>query len=212
MASLLLDQPAVAKHDSAGKIGPNAVIQTVNALVELYGSAATAALLEEIGKPWLIDYHPGSLIDEREFEALHHDLIGARGIVVTNRVMARAGELTSRYVIANRIPRPAQRALRLLPHAVALRVLLGAISQHTWTFAGSGRFSYTTGRAPLLAIEGCLTARRLASDIPTCSFYEAAFQGFLTALIDARLRVREVRCAACGAARCEFTIAGEALR
>ena len=67
MASLLLDQPAVAKHDSAGKIGPNAAIQTVNALVELYGSAATRALLEEIGKPWLIDYHPGALIDEREF-------------------------------------------------------------------------------------------------------------------------------------------------
>lgn len=212
MATHMLEQGAGAALDTAGKIGPNAVIQTVNALIELHGAAAAREVLERIGRPGLIDYRPGSLIDEREFETLHRDLVGALGLGESGRVMARAGALTAQYVIANRIPRPAQRALRLLPRAIGLRLLLGAIGQHTWTFAGSGKFSYTLGQTRLLAIEHCLTARGITSDAPACAFYQAAFQGFLTTLIDSRLRVREVHCASCGAPRCEFKIVGEVVR
>ncbi|MFN8566701.1 MAG: bacteriochlorophyll 4-vinyl reductase [Kouleothrix sp.] len=191
---------------TAAKIGPNAVIQTVNALLDMHGRAATQRLLEQIGKPWLLDYHPGALIDEHEFAALYHDLIGALGIDATGLVMARAGGRTARYVMANRIPRPIHWLLRLLPRRLSLKLLLGAIGKHAWTFAGSGQFSYSLGRTPLLALANSLTARGLASAGPACAFYQAAFQGFMETLIDPRLRVREVRCAACGAARCEFTI------
>jgi divinyl protochlorophyllide a 8-vinyl-reductase len=212
MATQLREQAPAAGLVPAGKIGPNAIIQTVAALVELHGAVAANALLARIGRPWLLDYRPGALVDEQAFVELHQDLIGALGLAGANPVMARAGDLTAQYVIANRIPRPAQRALRMLPRSVALWALLAAIGQHTWSFAGSGRFSYTTGRAPVLAIEHCLTARGLASDAPTCAFYQAAFQGFLSKLIDPRMRVQEVRCAACGAARCEFRIVGEVVR
>ena len=202
MALDTIEHPAA----TAGRIGPNAVIQTVNALADLCGQDRAAQLLEQIGKPWLLEYHPGALIDEREFVELHHDLVGALGQAEAGRVMARAGALTARYVMRNRIPRPVHWLLRALPRGIGLRLLLGAIGKHAWTFAGSGRFSYTLGRAPLLALENCLTARGRAADAPVCTFYQAAFQGFVTTLIDARLHVREERCAACGAPRCEFRI------
>lgn len=190
----------------AARIGPNAVIQTVNALIELRGQAEARRLLIALGRPELTERQPANMIDEREFVDLAHDLLGALGPAEAGRVMARAGVLTSRYVMRNRIPRPVHWLLRALPRQLGLSLLLGAIGQHAWTFAGSGRFSYTLGRAPLLAIENCLTARGRVADAPVCTFYQAAFQGFVTTLIDARLRVHEERCAACGAPRCEFRI------
>lgn len=193
----------------AGRIGPNAVMQTVQALRELYGPTATSQVLAHIGRPDLSDFSADSLIDEREFVSLHHALIDALGLAEASRVLARAGTLTSQYVVHNRIPRPAQRLLRLLPSRLALRLLLRAISQHAWTFAGSGAFGYTLGRTPQLTLEDSLTARNLSAEQCTCTFYAAAFQGFFTTLIDPRLRVHEARCAACGAARCEFVVVGE---
>lgn len=207
MALDTIEHPAA----TAGRIGPNAVIQTVNALADLCGQDRAAQLLEQIGKPWLLEYHPGALIDEREFVELHHDLVGALGQAEAGRVMARAGALTSQYVMRNRIPQPIHWLLRALPRRLGLRMLLGAIGKHAWTFAGSGQFSYRLGQAPLLALEDCLTARGHAGDSPSCTFYQAAFQGFLTTLIDPRLRVREERCAACGATRCEFRIVVEVM-
>ncbi len=211
MTTHLLERPTRRAAESAGTIGPNAVIQTVNALTELRGPGLCAQLLERIGKPWLLSYRPGAMIDEREFVELYHDLLGALGRAETSRVMARAGTLTSQYVMRNRIPQPVHRLLRALPRQLGLRLLLGAIGKHAWTFAGSGKFGYTPGRTPLLTIERCLTARDQASDAPICSFYQAAFEGFVTTLIDPRLRVREERCLACGAARCEFRIVLEAM-
>ncbi len=197
-----IDTPAV----NSGRIGPNAIIQTVQALRELYGAAGAAEVLAGIGKPNLRDARPASMIDERDFAELYHDLLGALGRAATNRVMARAGALTSQYVMRKRIPRPVHWLLRALPRRLGMRLLLNAISRHAWTFAGSGRFSYQMGRAPVLALDNCLTARDLAADAPACAFYQAAFQGFLATLIDRRLRVEEERCLACGAARCEFRV------
>ena len=195
-----------AQATQAGRIGPNAIIQTVQALVDLYGAAGAAEVLARIGKPELRDAHPASLIDERDFAELYHDLLGALGRAATDRVMARSGELTAQYVMRRRIPRPVHWLLRALPRRLGMRMLLDAIGRHAWTFAGSGQFRYSVRPAPVLTLENCLTARDLAADAPACAFYQAAFQGFLATLIDRRLQVEEVRCLACGAARCEFRV------
>lgn len=201
MAAQLIEQAT-----AGARIGPNAVIQTVNALTGLYGHAGARQSLAALGQPELIDYRPAERIDEREFLELYHGLLATLGPHRTCRVMARAGELTGQYVIQNAMPGPVQRLLHMLPRGLALRMLLSALGRYAWVFAGSGQFGYSLGRTPQLTLTGCITARGLNCAAPTCTFYQSAFQELLATLIDGQLRVREIACEACGAARCEFQI------
>lgn len=66
----------------------------------------------------------------------------------------KRGRLTASYLLANRIPKPAQIVLGLLPARIGLKLLLKAIGGHAWTFAGVGTFSDRFGRLLTLAIEG----------------------------------------------------------
>lgn len=190
----------------AARIGPNSVIQTVTALRERYGQAQADAILRSAGHSDLLTALPTTMIDEREFLDLIRALRAQLGLDEAGAVLARAGERTADYLLANRIPAPARVLLRLLPARPALRLLLVAISGHAWTFAGSGRFSYTLGRAPVLALVDCVECRDTHADAPICRYYAATFTGLLRALVHPRVRVVETACGACGRDRCEFAI------
>ncbi len=49
-----------------------------------------------------------------------------------------AGFRIGDYLLANRIPKPAQAVLKVMPPSLASRVLLSTIKMHSWTFAGTG--------------------------------------------------------------------------
>lgn len=189
------------------QIGPNAIIQTVGALEEAWGRAEAQAFLQRIGRDDLVEHLPATMVDEQEFVALIGALRAELGVSAAGQILARSGERTADYLLANRIPAPARRILPLLPPSLGLRILLRAIAAHAWTFAGTGRFSYrVAGGRATVCLANCPECRGNAAADPICRYYEACFRRLLRTLITPRLVVSETACMASGAEACRFAI------
>jgi divinyl protochlorophyllide a 8-vinyl-reductase len=117
-----------------------------------------------------------------------------------------AGVATGDYLLAHRIPGFAQRLLRVMPAPIASRVLLKAITQHAWTFAGSGHFHAQHGRPVIVTIGDCAICRGARAAEPCCDYYSAAFMRLFSVLVHPRATAREVACIATGAPACRFEI------
>lgn len=192
---------------SAARIGPNAIIQTVGALAETHSPAELRLILQRIGREDLAEALPSQMIDEREFIDLIGGLRADMGLAAAGRVLARSGERTAAYLLANRIPAPARVVLPLLPRRLGLSLLLKAISGHAWTFAGNGRFSYTVdAKGAILSLADSPECRGVAATEPICYYYTSCFQALLRPLISRRITVREVACRAHGAEACLFEV------
>lgn len=189
------------------RIGPNSIIQTVGALNELYGAEAARAILERIGHSALNEQLPTDMVDEHVFMALINALRTDLGFEATGKVLARSGERTADYLLANRIPAPIRILLPWLPASLGLRIFLKAIAGHAWTFAGSGRFSYVVGRrGATICLADSPECRGIATDAPLCHYYTHCFQTLLRPLINPQLMVRETACGAMGADACTFEV------
>ncbi len=198
-----------ATHPGVGaaRIGPNAIIQTVGALEEERGPQETRRFLGRIGRGDLAERLPTTMVDELAFISLIGALRADMGVEAAGRILARSGERTAAYLLANRIPAPARAVLPLLPRRLGLSLLLRAIAGHAWTFAGGGRFSYSVdGKGAILRLGSCPECRGLAAGEPLCRYYEHCFEALLRPLIDRRLSVREVACAAAGGEACVFEV------
>ena len=115
--------------------------------------------------------------------------------------VARAsGRATADYIVANRIPRTVRNVLAWLPRWMAARVLLASIRRHSWTFAGSGRVTATTGRQLALTIAVNPIAR------PGCHWHVAVFERLFKVLISPDARVTHPCCCARGDTACRFEI------
>lgn len=189
------------------RIGPNAVLQTLRAAVELEGPdlATAVAARAELPTAW-----PEGLIPEAWFvrtaDALRAELGGAGASPErAEAILAAAGRRTGDYVAAHRIPVPFRVLLRLLPIRVAVPTLLWAFARHAWTFAGRSAFA-VEGRAPrVLVLDDAPTCRTPLEDRRGGHYYEAAFERLLS-LCGPGLEVREVTCRARGDAACRFHI------
>lgn len=118
------------------RIGPNAILQLVPVLDAEIGVAARMGLMAEIA----VAVPSGdAMIPEAPALRLHEE-VQARFEARAPGLLARAGRGTGAYILAHRIPRGAQAALRALPPPLAARALSRAIAGHAWTFAGSGAF------------------------------------------------------------------------
>lgn len=175
-----------ADGEPVAQIGPNALTQTARALVEAAGDAQARALLARAGLLWLLERPPTTMVPEASFQQLAQLLIDNLGSERASAVLQRSGALTCEYLLRKRIPYPFQRLLQGLPRALRLRLWLAAIKQHAWTFAGSGRFSYTIGGIVQLQIEH----RAQVAD-PVYSFYRGTFCCLLRALVDPALQLRQ---------------------
>ena len=188
------------------RIGPNAIIRVAEALRAQFGAVVTDALFRSAGLEDYLEAMPDHMVDEREVIALHQLLRPSLGAVRARAVAREAGERTGDYLLANRIPRPAQFVLRLLPPALASRVLLRAIGGHSWTFAGSGRFRAESGTPVRLSIADCPLCRGTTADEPVCDYYAATFERLYRVLVSRRSTVVETACQALGAPACLFEI------
>jgi divinyl protochlorophyllide a 8-vinyl-reductase len=196
----LTDASLAGPHaEGARLIGPNALIQTAAALHELEGASAAAILLDA-GEPLVREHPPDDMVDERRFAVLVATLVRHLGEERAERVLVRSGSLTADYLMLHRIPQPFQWLLGRLPRELGLRVLLGAVASHAWTFAGSGRFHYELPGDGVveLAIDDCPACRGLVTEHPVCGFYAGTFERLFRRLVDDGMRVREAGCHACG--------------
>ncbi|MCX7684195.1 MAG: bacteriochlorophyll 4-vinyl reductase [Acetobacteraceae bacterium] len=111
-----------------------------------------------------------------------------------------AADRTADYLLAHRIPRPAQWLLRALPARLAAPPLLRAVARNAWTFAGSGRVFVTPGPPAVIEIE----ANPLAT--APCHFHLAVFTRLFRTLVHPQAEVHETLCCGSGAAACRFAI------
>lgn len=186
------------------RIGPNALTRMAEALAEQHGDALMYLAFVQAGLEHHLRDMPTKMVDEGDVIRLHaavRAMLGADGARVASR---RAGLLTADYLLARRIPRPAQWVLKLLPPALASPALLAAIRRHSWTFAGSGRFTAVSGRNLRMEIACCPICRGAKADDPICDYYAATFERLFRALIHPRISVTETQCQAQGAAACVF--------
>lgn len=197
-ATLDLHVPA-EQSVSGGKIGPNSVIQLGETVVERMGETAARALYLNAGVPHLLERPPDAMIDERVPAALFSCLFDLFPENATD-VAQDAGRRTADYIIAHRIPRVAQIVLRLCPRAVAAGLLLKAIRQHAWTFAGSGVCHVHPGAPHLLSIKDNPLA------MPNCAWHRAVLEQLFNRLIAKGAKVRHTACCIDGATDCRFEI------
>ena len=195
---------------AGARIGPNALIQVAHALAAAPGEASARHLFRLAGLAGYLDAPPASMVDELEVARLHRSVRANLGPAQARRVFRDAGQRTAMYLLANRIPRPLQALLRRMPSGLAARVLLRAIGQHAWTFAGSGRFEARYGQPVVLTITGNPLCRGVASLVPVCDYYAATFEHLFRSLVHPETRVIETACEATGAPACVLELSWRA--
>lgn len=169
-------------EDNIARIGPNALTRTVEALFACYDEAQVRQILGA-DHAHLIGADLQEMVDERRVIALVQRLADTIGVDAARDVLWRSGELTAAYLLAHRIPGPFQKLLKPLPPRPALRLLLWAIAQHAWTFAGSGEFKYQVGNRQ--RNETQLTVRSSLNPAAAASgFYGGTFNRLVHELID----------------------------
>ena len=191
-----------AASPAIARIGPNAVLQHLPVLDAAIGEALRGALLHQaaVAEP----PQDAGMLPEDQVARLHH----AVRLFLPDRAPAiqrAAGLGTGEYILANRIPRAAQRLMRALPAPLGARLLSAAIAKHAWTFAGSGAFRVASRRP--LSFE--IAANPLAespADAPICHWHAAVFERLFSALVWPGMQVLETECCACGAPACRFTL------
>jgi len=191
---------------SAGRIGPNAITQMAAALEAAIGSSLTRRLFTEAGLDAHLQAPPEAMVDERDVTALHRTMRRHIGLEPAEGIHHAAGRATGDYLLAHRIPLPAQRLLRILPARWSARLLAVAIRRSAWTFTGSGRLRIEWGSWPAFVLEDCPLCRGAREARPCCSYFAATFSRLYERLVSPDIVVHEIRCAAMGMPHCRFEL------
>ena len=196
--------------DSVARMGPNAILQVGAALDQLLGSGARVRFYRSAGLEGYLREPPGHMVPETEVQALHAALRAELPVPTVRELALRAGAATGDYLLAHRIPRPAQWLLRALPRRLAARLLAVAIGKNAWTFVGSGTFEAlpaARASAPLVfVIRNSPLCSGLRADAPNCDYYAATFERLFRVLVSRHATVTETACQAMGAPSCLFEV------
>lgn len=189
-----------------GVIGPNAVTRMAEALTASGGEPLCRRIFDLAGLAHHLAMPPTRMIPESDVARLHRASIGELGEARAGAISREAGRLTGDYLLAHRIPTPAQRLLKRLPRRLAAHLLVSAIARHSWTFAGSGEFVYAFSPALTLRLKGSPICRELRTLEPACDYFAATFERVFGEMLGSTLSVRETECEATGAPACVFVV------
>lgn len=186
----------------SGLIGPNAILQMLPVIAMIGGQDRVDAMMARAG---LFAVPDGlSMIPEADAARLHRQL-RLEEPELAPHLAAEAGFRTADYIMAHRIPGPAQTLLKALPPALAARALSRAIARHAWTFAGTGYFRVVSPWA--FEIVDNPIIRGESSAHPLCAWHAAVFEGLYTTLVSPTARCVETACGAQpGKTACRFEI------
>ncbi|HYN78594.1 MAG TPA: bacteriochlorophyll 4-vinyl reductase [Lamprocystis sp. (in: g-proteobacteria)] len=206
MATQPPHQAAANPGPVSARIGPNAIWRVLEAMQTTTDPTAIIRVFERAGLADYLQALPQEMVDEREVTALHQALRDELGIKQARQIGADAGTRTGDYLLAKRIPRPAQVVLRLLPGRFASRILLKAIERNAWTFAGSAAFSTQVGQPTRFILTDSRVCLGAKAPVPLCDFYAGTFERLFRELVDPKVRVIEVQCQAMGDPSCVFEV------
>lgn len=182
------------------RVGPNAILQTMEALTEIGGLDLTRRMFGAAGLLPLLDAPPSEMVPAAWASDLHRAIASELPAPEAAQIAIDAGRKTGRYILDNRIPAVARKVLRVLPKRIAGPMLLRAIERHAWTFAGSAEVAVEAG-APMYFF---IYNNPLA--VPRCLWHCAVFETLFRELVSPRTRVSHVCCCANGADACVFEI------
>ena len=191
---------------SEARIGPNAIIRVGEALVAMQGRGVAADVFAVAGLSASLRDPPQAMVPEVQVTRLHGVMRDLLGIDVARRVGAEAGRLTAHYLLRHRVPRPLVLMLPRLPAWLSARVLLRAVSRHSWTFAGSAGFSALAARPVEIGLAGCAICHGAEEATPLCDYYGETLAGLFRALVSRDCRAVQTSCAAAGASACHFEL------
>ncbi|MFN3294235.1 MAG: bacteriochlorophyll 4-vinyl reductase [Gemmobacter sp.] len=183
------------------RIGPNAILQHLPVLDAAIGPRMRHALLHlaEVAEP-----PPDSGMIPQEDVARFHRFVRLYLPDKAEAVQHAAGLGTADYILAHRIPRPAQALIRALPRPLGARLLAAAIAKHAWTFAGTGTFRIAARRP--LTFEIGRNPLAVPARAPGCTWHAAVFAGLFGALVWPGVTVVETACCGCGDRVCRFEL------
>jgi divinyl protochlorophyllide a 8-vinyl-reductase len=180
-------------------VGPNAILQVLDVATERFGPLATRQLFRAGGVLHHWDAPPEHMTPENDAAALHSALFALYPREAP-ALSAEAGRRTADYLLAHRIPKPAQWLLRALPARTAGGLLLKAIAKHAWTFAGSGRVRTEVGEGFIVEIAHNPLAQ------PDCPWHAAVFERLFRALVSPDAQVLHTHCCFWGDEACRFEV------
>lgn len=189
-----------------GRIGPNAITRVAQALREADAEGLLAAIFNDSGLSRYLLLMPTEMVPETEVVALHKAMRKYLGNENARRIGWRAGILTGHYLLENRIPCFARMILGAAPSSLSTRLLLKAIDRNAWTFCGSGEFSYRSNKPIQMTISGSPISKGVSNPGPLCDYFAATFETLFKALIDPKISVQEISCAAVEAGPCTFEL------
>jgi divinyl protochlorophyllide a 8-vinyl-reductase len=190
--------PAASAEPS---IGPNAVLQLGEALAAHRATAIAREIYLAAGHPEWLAQPPTAMLPEAGVAALHEALHRVLPADEARAYAREAGMRTGDDILAYRLPKAARMVLRLMPAPIAAQLVVDAIAQHAWTFAGSGRFAADLGPPITLLIAGNPLARATG-----CDWHAAVFRRLFQSLVHESAEVRETACCGTGAPACRFAV------
>ncbi|NBE08272.1 bacteriochlorophyll 4-vinyl reductase [Paragemmobacter ruber] len=194
---------AGAPDPAVARIGPNAITQLVGVLDHCEGPHFRDAVMSRAGV--VVPDPAAGMIPEGDAAAVHHAL-RALAPARAETLLRSAGLATGSYILRHRIPRAAQLLIRALPAGIAARVLSGAITRHSWTFAGSGGFRVAGWHPLTFEVTQNPLVAGLQADHPLCHWHAAVFERLFAHLVWPGCRVHETACRAAGATLCRFEV------
>ena len=186
------------------RIGPNAIIQLLEAGRALSLERELASVFASAGEPDWIARPPAAMVEEQRVTRVH---MAARRLLAPHdsaALLTEAGTRTADYLLAHRIPAPVRAFFHVTPRRLGARLLSGAIGRHAWTFAGSGRFRVTSLAPVIFEISENPFCRGLTIGGAGCLWHQAVFQRLFQVLVAGDSRTEETACAALGDYCCLF--------
>jgi divinyl protochlorophyllide a 8-vinyl-reductase len=183
------------------RVGPNAITQVAAALRAHGGESLALQVFQAAGMEDTLSKPPERMVDQAVAARLHDVLRTTLPAQDATTVAAEAGRRTADYLLAHRIPKPAQWAMKRLPRRIAARILLKAMATNAWTFAGTGHVRVRAGNPCVLEI----IENPLAQ--PGCVWHVAVFERLFRELVAKGAQVSHTNCCANGALACRFEIA-----
>lgn len=196
---MVASDPQRAANPDA-RVGPNAIIQVAAALRAHGGESLALQVFQAAGLAETLSKPPERMVGQAVAARLHDILRSSLPAQDATTIAAEAGRRTADYLLAHRIPKPAQWAMKMLPRAIAARILLRAMAANAWTYAGTGRVRVLVGNPCVLEI----IENPLAQ--PGCIWHVAVFERLFRALVAKGARVSHSNCCAHGALACRFEI------
>lgn len=184
----------------AAKVGPNAVTQVAAALRAAGGDGLADQVFGTAGLAGILATPPEKMVDQNVAARLHDTLRQTLPPQDAQNISEDAGVRTADYLLANRIPRGAQWAMKTLPPRLAALILLKAMASNAWTYAGTGHVRTKTGNPCTLEIIDNPLAQ------PFCPWHVAVFERLFRALVTKNAKVTHRSCCANGAVACQFNI------